>query len=160
MPETVCNTSPIQYLHQAGHLALLRELYGRLLLPEAVAGEIERGRRAGVDLPDPATVDWIEVCRVTPTLFPLPRDIHRGEAEVIALAGSLPHALMILDDTAARRHARLLGLRFTGTLGVILRAKSVGLLPAVEPVVGVFESCGFHMTERIRSEILRLAGES
>lgn len=59
MPEVVCNTSPLQYLHQTGLLRLLPALYGRVLVPEAVANEIRVGLKAGVNLPDLAELDWL-----------------------------------------------------------------------------------------------------
>lgn len=52
MPEVVCNTTPLQYLHQAGVLQILPALYGRILIPRAVANEIGAGLKAGVNLPD------------------------------------------------------------------------------------------------------------
>lgn len=46
MPEIVCNTTPLQYLHQAGVLHILPTLYGRILVPRAVADEIGVGMKA------------------------------------------------------------------------------------------------------------------
>ena len=115
MPEVVCNTTPLQYLHQADVLWILPVLYGKILIPRAVADEIGAGLNARVRLPDITSLDWIEVREVHGTPWPVPRDIHRGEAEVIALAGSLSESKMILDDLAARRHARLLGLKLRHT---------------------------------------------
>jgi predicted nucleic acid-binding protein len=160
MPEIVCNTTPLQYLHQTGVLPILPAMYGRILVPRAVADEIGVGLAAGVDLPDLAAIPWIEIRDIARSPWPVPRDIHRGEAEVIALAGSLGDAKMILDDLAARRHARLLGLGFTGTLGVLLKAKNAGLIEAVLPLVARMEELGFHLAEPTRIEFLNLAGES
>jgi predicted nucleic acid-binding protein len=160
MPEVVCNTTPLQYLHQAGVLWILPKLYGRILIPQAVTNEIGAGLNAGVNSPDLTTHGWIEVREVTRSPWPIPRDIHRGEAEVIALAGSLPNSKMILDDLAARKHAHLLGLKFTGTLGILLHAKEVGLLDALLPVVNCLEQSGFRLAESTRKDFLSLAGES
>jgi predicted nucleic acid-binding protein len=80
MPEeVVCNTTPVQYLHQAGLLDLLRELYGRVLVPGAVASEIAAGMEAGVPLPDLGGVSWIEIREVPESPWSAPRNIHRGE---------------------------------------------------------------------------------
>lgn len=46
MPEIVCNTTPLQYLHQAGLLHILPALYDRILVPRAVADEIGVGMKA------------------------------------------------------------------------------------------------------------------
>jgi predicted nucleic acid-binding protein len=161
MPEeVVCNTTPVQYLHQAGVLDLLRELYGRVLVPGAVASEIAAGMEAGVPLPDLGGVSWIEIREVTESPWPTPRNIHRGEAEVIALAGTLPGSLMILDDLAARRYADLLGLRFTGTLGVLYKARQRGLVTALRPVVDTLRECGFRLAESTRNDFLKSVGEA
>ena len=159
MPEVVCNTTPLQYLHQADVLWILPALYGKILIPRAVADEIGAGQNARVRLPDINSLDWIEVREVLGSPWPVPRDIHRGEAEVIALAGSLRASKMILDDLAARKHARLLGLKFTGSLGVLLQAKKTGLLNAVMPVVERMELSGFRISEAARNEFRDLAGE-
>jgi predicted nucleic acid-binding protein len=39
VPEVVCDVSPIQYLHQAGLLGILRLRYGSITIPTAVAAE-------------------------------------------------------------------------------------------------------------------------
>lgn len=159
MPEIVCDTTPLQYLHQADVIEIIPALYGSILLPKAVAEEIKIGVNAGVNLPDLDSLAWIEIREVRGSSWPMPRDIHRGEAEVIALAGSLDDALMILDDLAARRHAQLLGLKFTGTLGVLLKAKKLGVLHSVLPVVNSLEQLGFRLATNTRREFLKLAGE-
>lgn len=61
MPELICDTSPLQYLHQLGLLRVLPALSDRVLIPPAVAEEISVGQALGVDLPDLATLDWITV---------------------------------------------------------------------------------------------------
>jgi len=160
MPEVVSNTTPLQYLHQAGVLDVLPRLYERLVVPAAVADEIRVGREAGVDLPDLPSIDWIEIRSVEPSPWPVARDIHRGEAEVLALAGLSAGTLMILDDLAARRHARLLNLKFTGTLGVLLRAKRESLIPQVASILDRIEKCGFRLARNTRREVLDLAGET
>ena len=52
MREAICDTSPLQYLHQSGFLYLLAEFYAETLIPPAVVSELERGKTIGVDLPD------------------------------------------------------------------------------------------------------------
>lgn len=56
LSEIICNTSPFQYLHQLGHLALLEQLAGNVIVPTAVVSELAEGRRRGVDVPDPAVL--------------------------------------------------------------------------------------------------------
>ena len=51
MPEVVCNTSPLQYLHQIGQLSILPALVGSIVVPPAVLAELDAGIAKGLDLP-------------------------------------------------------------------------------------------------------------
>jgi len=44
-----------------------------------------------------------------------------------------------MDDAVARRVAEVLGLRLTGTFGLLLNAKKRRLISAVRPVIDQFE---------------------
>lgn len=161
MPEVISDTSPLQYLHQAKCLDLLHILYRTVLIPEGVAEEILEGRSLGYALPDLAEIEWI---RITPvpqrrTLL-LATDLGKGEREVLSLAAERPEAMAILDDALARRMALHLGIRFTGTLGVLLRAKAAGHLEAIKPVVDRLQELGFRLDLRTRSAVLELAEEA
>ena len=159
MPEVICNTSALQYLHQLGLLHLLRELYGTVTVPEPVAREIAAGREQGVNLPDLAALTWIHH---EPVTIPAAAtgDLGVGELAVLTLAGAHPGSLVVLDDGLARRYARLAGIRFTGTCGVLLRAKERGLLPAVAPLLDQLVRLGFRLDAGTRASLLKLAGEA
>jgi predicted nucleic acid-binding protein len=92
-------------------------------------------------------------------LLPIITDLGAGEREVLALGTETPDSLVILDDALARRYARLLNLTLTGTLGVVLKAKETGLLPAVAPVLDRLQKLRFRMDPETRQAVLRLAGE-
>ncbi len=60
MPDAViADTSPIFYLHRVGCLGILESLYGGILIPGAVAIELDAGRRAGEDVPVIEQFSWI-----------------------------------------------------------------------------------------------------
>lgn len=160
MPEVLCNTSPLQYLHQSGLLHLLPLLYGRVSVPEAVVHELTAGQARGVSLPDLAMLDWITVKILSGPRLLAAGDLDRGEWEVLTLAAQAPDALVVIDDALARRYARLHRIKFTGTLGVLLKAKQLGHVAAVQPAVTELERLGFHLDPVTRSAVLRLAGES
>ena len=160
MPEVISNTSPIQYLYQADRLDLLPALYEQLTVPEGVVAELAAGRSAAVSLPEVESLPWVRV-RPAPheRLLPLVTDLGRGEREVLALAAEIPDSLAILDDALARHYARLLEISFTGTLGILLRAKEAGHLDLVGPTVRRLEELGFRLDAGTRASILDLAGE-
>lgn len=60
---------------------------------------------------------------------------------------------------AARRTAEYLGLTVTGTIGVLIKAKQRGLIPAVLPVLEELESNGFFISERVKRMIAAKTGE-
>ena len=86
MPEAICDTSPIQYLHQLGLLHLLPEFYSRIVVPPAVVDELDRGRAIGIDLPDVRTLPWMKT-QAPKGLEKVPAatDLGAGEKEVLAL---------------------------------------------------------------------------
>jgi len=117
LPDIVCNTSPIQYLHQLGVLHILPALAEYVIVPPAVAEELTVGRALGVNLPDLTALDWVVVRRPASELaLPLVTDIGPGETQVLMLALESREAIVVLDDALARQMAEALGLRLTGTL--------------------------------------------
>ncbi len=160
MPEVVCNTSPIQYLYQLGALDLLPRLVGRVIFPVAVVDELAAGRAAGVALPDPTQLEWAQIRHpISERAVRLVTDLGPGESEVLMLGLELPDSLLILDDGLARRVAESLGLRFTGTLGLLLDAKRAGLIPAVSPLLDQLQELRFRLAPHTRRAVLDLAGE-
>ncbi len=162
MPDrlTFCNTSPLLYLHQIGQLDLLAGLYAKVHIPPAVEAELQAGAERGVNVPDTATLLWLQVMPLlSDKSIPLVMDLGRGEAEVIALGLEQPGSRLILDDSLARRIARLQGLQFTGTLGVLVKAKQVGLLSAISPAIVALRKAGLWLTDELVNEVLIQADE-
>lgn len=158
--EAVCNTSPIQYLHQAGYLHLLNEFYSRTLIPPAVARELRAGRAIGIDLPDLGKLPWLTIqAPAGPEKVPTTAHLGAGEKEVLALALQFPESVVVLDERLARSCAEALKLNFTGTLGILLRAKVEGRIARVDPVLERLRRLGFRLSSRTQTAVLKLAGE-
>ena len=67
--------------------------------------------------------------------------------------------LVIIDDNAAKKTAKYLGLKVTGTLGVVLRAKNEGLIKSVKTIMEKLSNDGFFIGEEVKRLVLREAGE-
>ncbi|MGD9629782.1 MAG: DUF3368 domain-containing protein [Pyrinomonadaceae bacterium] len=82
-----------------------------------------------------------------------------GEASAITLALEIEDASLILDDLKARKLAKSLGLDVTGSVGVILTAKSIGVIPSIRPVILAIRETSFRLSSQIEREAFLLAGE-
>ena len=154
------NTSPLLYLHQVSELDLLRQLYGRVRLPPAVATELKADAVLGIAVPSPDAIDWLEIRPVrNPDLIPLINDLGPGEAEAIALGLEHPGSLIILDDQLGRRIGQAAGLRITVTLGVLLKAKRSGLIPSVAAILSKLRMAGMWIGDDLTAEVIGVAGE-
>ena len=83
-----------------------------------------------------------------------------GETAVLALALESQDAVVILDDGLARHQAKRMGLRLTGTLGLLIDAKRAGYIEAVSPHLDALQSLRFRLDPNTRLAVLRLAGEA
>ncbi len=127
----VSDTTPINYLILIDRIDLLKRLYGRVILPQAVQEEMRR-----VNTPDKVRewIDnlpsWVEVNTQGAPQISL--NLGRGEREVIALAVHLQADLVLMDDRKARLAAVEHGLTVTGTLAILVAAAKLSLvdLPA------------------------------
>lgn len=156
----VVDSTPIIALAGLGHLSLLQQLYREVLAPPAVWDELASGRLKPGGSEDLYAAPYIRaVALADPGRADDFPDLDRGEAEVIALALQLGARLVILDDRLARRRATRLGLNLTGTLGVLLAAKKVGLLTEIAPLLDRLAENRIYCSPRLRALVLERAGE-
>jgi predicted nucleic acid-binding protein len=156
----VVNASPLILLGKAHQLHLLRRLTDELIVPEAVAQEV-RAKPEGRDLLD-ALIDppvvRIEKCTVPMAIEVW--DLGRGESEVLAQAMSRGGGCRaVVDDLEARRCAQTFEIRVIGTLGIILRAKHKGLIPAARPVLDELRGVGLYVSDALVEKALRHLNE-
>jgi predicted nucleic acid-binding protein len=149
-PLIVTDTSPLIAFERLGRLDLLPALY-EVLAPEAVVREF------GTHPP------WLRLVHVEDSALrdELRAVLDEGEAEAIALAVERPGCALLLDESRGRRVAERFGLDVVGTLGVLVRAKRAGLVPAVRPLVAALrEAHGFRVAAEVVASALREAGEA
>jgi predicted nucleic acid-binding protein len=115
----VSNASVLINLVRIGKLGLLHQLYGELVIPEAVWKEvvIEGAGQPGADEVKAAT--WIKMHPVTnrQLVQALRQDLDAGEAEAIALTLEIEAGLLLMDERLGRETAHHLGLRYMGLMG-------------------------------------------
>ncbi len=136
MPLVVSDTSPIRALRHLGLLDLLPAIYGSLLAPPAVAQELLQPP-PGLPTIDVSLVPFIQIqaANNSPNLQRLLGLLDAGEAEALALAVDIRASIVLIDERDGRREGTRLGFLVVGALGVLLRAKQLGLIPAVGPLM-------------------------
>lgn len=151
MPKTIISdTSCLIILSKIGEIDLLQKVYGQIVTTSEVAGEY------GELLPK-----WIMISdakdKSKQKLLEL--QIDKGESSAIALAMELNGSTLILDDYKARKVAEQLELSFTGTLGIIIKAKLKGIIPSIKPLLNKIKETNFHISKDLEKIALREAKE-
>jgi uncharacterized protein len=149
----ISNSSPLIALTQIGRLDLLHHLQPDVLIPLAVAKEIEPSLP---DLPRWLVIQPLAVARQP---FVASNSLGPGEHEVISLGLELRAERLILDEQPARRLAASLGLRVIGTIGLLLAAKERGFLARIKPELDRLVEVRFFMDSELYERALRYAAE-
>jgi len=162
---TISNTSPLLNLAIIGHLDLLREQFGVVMIPTAVLRElrVEEALPGSAVLHQALEEGWIQVQPVKDRALTqlLQRSLDDGEAEAIALAAQMQADWLLLDERDGRLAAKTLGLHVTGALGVLLRAKRESRITSLRETLETLQSqAGFHIAPALFEELLRSAGET
>lgn len=160
----VSNTSPVLNLAIIGRLDLLQLQFDKVWLPQAVTDEL----RIEEDLPGSVAVraarqaGWLLTERVRDQVRVaiLRRDLDGGEAEAIALALQKHADWLLLDERDARRVAKSLGLKVTGVLGILLKARLAGQLPSLRGAMDQLRDLAdFRIGAALYTELLQAAKE-
>ena len=135
MRNVITNTTPILSLLKVNKLEILKDLYGKVIIPHAVYLEIEAGKQKTY-YRDLSKIDWLVIKKIRDNnsrkyFF----DLDDGEAEVLILAEELDADLVILDEIIGRRYAKILGYTLTGTLGILLKAKEKGIVTSLKELL-------------------------
>lgn len=150
----VSDTSPITALLTIQEIDLLRQLYGDVKIPSAVAKELLAYHDK---LPD-----FIQTVPVnnSPLLEQLKYQLDLGEAEAIVLAKELHADLLLIDEALGREAARHEHLPIIGLMGVLLIAKKKGLIASMHDLIERLESeAGFYLSRQVKEKVLAVAEE-
>jgi predicted nucleic acid-binding protein len=154
MPDVVCDASPLIVLAKVELLHILPRVFGRILLPGAVAAEIERGPDDDPMKRLLGQTPWLVSVRVDPPLSPLATwQMGPGESEVIEYARAHENLGVLLDDRAARRAAAALNLRVYGTLAVLASAARGGWISSFRSAAELLVSAGLRVAPRLIEEV-------
>jgi predicted nucleic acid-binding protein len=145
-----------------GHLHLLHQLYGTVLIPEAVYRELTDPSFPVAGAAEVRTLVWIQTRAVSNRTLveALSNELDIGEAEAIALAVEVQAKQILMNERRGRLVATRLNLRPTGILGILVEAKNRGLVAKVKPLLdALVNEAGFWVAEPLYNRVLQLVHE-
>jgi uncharacterized protein len=159
---TISNATPLIGLASIGRFDLLRQIFGEIIIPQAVFDEtVMRGREAGGAKREVSSANWIKVVSIKDRLAVevLLDVIDIGEAETIVLSRELNADWVLMDEKKGRRKLTELGLPKIGTLGILLKAKQANLIPVIQPEILKLRQNSLSLSQQVIDSVLRQAGE-
>ena len=161
----IINASPLIYLGQIGALILLPKLFTQCYTTNLVKNEVLSQKNAPeYTILEESFSEWLTIKepsnqKLMKKLEEL--QIHPGEASIIALGKELQDKaeenILIIDDFTAREIARTLGLKITGTLGIIIKALQLSFITKKECkhfIRNLIENTTFRISATLYSKIL------
>jgi predicted nucleic acid-binding protein len=147
-------------LAKVGRLDLLRAGVPEVVVPDAVVREVRAHGPADPVFQEVGRATWLTIEPTPPTpASVLAWGLGAGESSVLAVALADEDCEVVLDDRDARRCAQALGIGCRGTLGIVLLARKLGLLPSARPVVEDLRRVGLYLTNDLADQALALVGE-
>jgi predicted nucleic acid-binding protein len=146
----ISDTSCLILLDKIGELELLNKLFGQIVITREISNEFKK------KLPD-----WFSIEEPTNKTYQkiLEASLDKGEASAIAFAIEQTDCLLIIDDYKGRKYAEQLGIKITGTLGLIINAKLSGHIESVKPMLDKIKKTDFRLTEELAKKTLEKSNE-
>jgi predicted nucleic acid-binding protein len=153
----VVDTSVLNYLIRMKRVELLRTLYGRVVVADAVREEM-LAKQAPADVRRWALEpeSWVEWASAMVAVSALPERLGPGERETIEIALKLGDCEVLMDDQPGRRAAEAVGLHVSGTIAVLLQASRAGLLE-FDTAMRELQELGFRMSDQLIAAARRLS---
>jgi predicted nucleic acid-binding protein len=153
------NTTPFLALSSVDLLHLLPSIFDEIVVAPSVVDECREGGR--ILVPDLTSLSWVRVQPVQderrlPALF----ELDRGERDTLLLAAAQSGALVVMDEKLGRAFAEYLGIQVTGTLGVLAKARTIGLIPSFSRAASQMRDQGIYFhNDLVKRVALRLGEE-
>ena len=130
----VSDTTPLISLMKVSQLRVLKELFGEVLIPDAVFKELTDNPRFQEEADLIRHCDYIRIVSVirqdsvTELLGRSGLDL--GETEAIICAKENEADILLMDEAAGRKTAKSEGISIMGTVGILLAAYDENILNA------------------------------
>jgi hypothetical protein len=152
------NTTPIIALSSIGQLEMLSQLFGKIYLVLEVIDECEVG--GSIAVPNLKQLNWVKPVQSTPIEHSsILLELDKGEKHTLDMAKKYQADWVLIDEKIGRNMGEYLGLRITGTLGVLLKAKHQGFIPSFLGSVHAMQSQGIFYHSALVTRLAKEIGE-
>lgn len=128
----ISDTTPIISLIKADKLYLLEKMFENVIIPKAVYDELTVNEKYGKEIAELKEAIFIKVGKVennaSVNILRNVTGLDAGESEAIVMAEENDADLLLMDEHKGRQVAKKLGIRITGTIGILLQAFDEGML--------------------------------
>lgn len=163
----VSNSTPLIYLAKIGRLDILKSVFGKIFIPEAVFKEsVTMGKTLNISdafIIERAVGTWIVREQIKPEVdaeyrfLDLNLRLGSGEKEAIKLCKQLNVRYLVADDKEARRVSKMLNIMPIGTCSIIVQAYRQRTITKDEAIQTLNEllKAGFRIDTELYRKILR-----
>ena len=128
----VSDSTPLITLMKATQLQILHELFGEIIVPEAVYDELTVNEKYFEETKLIKISEFIRVISVedrkSVSLLQRAAGLDLGESEAIIYAENNNADLLLVDEALGRRVAKSMGIEIMGSIGVLVSAFRKGFL--------------------------------
>ena len=156
--KTVSNTTPIISLSSIGKIEILKDLFQEIIIPQAVYDEIKAKQGYGYDEVDLSFIT-VQTIRDTEQEKLLLEQLDAGEVQTIVLSKEINADNTIIDENTGYTIAKKAGLNVIRTLSILLKAKEVGIITEVKPLLDKMISKGRWYSNHVYYSFLRKVNE-
>ena len=134
------------------------QLFGSVYVAQSVIEECAEGGE--ILVPHLQTLSWVRpVADESSSNLPVLFELDRGEKQTLLLASKHHDSLVIIDERLGRNVAEYMGLQVTGTLGVLAKAKTRGLIPSFYAAAQGMREQGIYYSEGLIARLAQHLGE-
>ena len=156
----IIDSSPLIVLFKSSQYELLPQLFTEIIVPSGVFEEVVLVKNVDAASRELSNMPWIqrvETTSISPEIAAW--DLGKGESQVLSLASEMEDVTAIVDDQAARRCGKTLGIATIGTGGLLVLAKRRGLIDSVNPRIQSLRDSGLWLSDTVVNFLKKQAGE-
>ena len=143
------DTSSLIILNKINALDLLNKIYSNVIITNYIQLELNEAIPSWISVEQTYNIDQS---------FLKNFNLGLGESSIIIKAIE-NNGFLIIDDLKARKIATKLRLRYTGSIGILIIAKELGLIQSVKFYLEKIQTTNFRLNDILINEVLEITNE-